>query len=66
MKEAVDTGSPLIRCNFTTLDFLVLFSRKKCFQNKKKWFSIPVDLKVSKKGEGRCHCLLSLNMKNLK
>jgi hypothetical protein len=27
---------PLIRCNFATLDFLVLFSRKKCYQNKTK------------------------------
>jgi hypothetical protein len=34
----IDTGSPLIRCNFTTLDFLVLSSRKKCFENKKLVF----------------------------
>jgi hypothetical protein len=47
----IDTGSPLIRCNFTTLDFLVWFSRKKCFENK-NCFSIPVNLKVSKKERG--------------
>jgi hypothetical protein len=60
----IDTGSPLIRCNFTTLGFLVLFSRNKCFRNK-NWFSIPVNLKVSKKGEGRCHRLYQIEMKTI-
>jgi hypothetical protein len=49
----IDTGSPPIRCNFTTLDFLALFSRNKCFQNK-NWFSMPVILKVNKKEERQC------------
>jgi hypothetical protein len=42
----IDTGSPLIRCNFTTLDCLVLFSRKKCFETKKLVFH-------SSKSEGK-------------
>jgi hypothetical protein len=58
--STIDTGSPLIRCNFTTLEFRVLFSRKKCFQTK-NWFFIPVNLTVVKKGEGRCHCLLNFS-----
>jgi hypothetical protein len=29
----------------------------------KNWFSIPVNLKVSKKGKVRCHCLLKRKRK---
>jgi hypothetical protein len=51
-----DIGSTLIRCNFTALDFLFCFQERYA-SKKKHWVSIPVNLKVSKKGEGRCHCL---------
>jgi hypothetical protein len=41
-----DTGSPLI----------TLFS---CFDLKKTDFLILVNPKISKKGEGKCHCLIA-------
>jgi hypothetical protein len=34
----LDTGSPLIWCNFTSLDFLVLFHKKEMFSKHKNGF----------------------------